>query len=54
MAICIYPPYAQDFANNGLGILTPLECTITEEAAPAMKARAEQPGRAFWAEPARI
>ena len=33
MAICIYPPYAQDFANNGLGILTPLECTITEEAA---------------------
>ena len=33
MAICIYPPTATDFANNGLGILTPLECRITEEAA---------------------
>lgn len=33
MAICIYPPTATDFANNGLGILTPLECKISEEAA---------------------
>ena len=33
MAICIYPPTATDFSNNGLGILTPLECKISEEAA---------------------
>ena len=32
MAICIYAPDAQDFSTNGLGILTPLECTIEEQA----------------------
>lgn len=33
MAICIYPPYAEDFTTNGLGTLTPLECTVEEVAA---------------------
>ena len=33
MAICIYPPNAEDFTTNGLGILTPLECTVEEVAA---------------------
>lgn len=33
MPICIYPPSAEDFSNNGLGILTPLECTVEEVAA---------------------
>lgn len=33
MAICIYAPTTDDFSTNGLGILTPIECTVTEEAA---------------------
>ena len=33
MAICIYPPSAEDFTTNGLGILQPIECTVDEEAA---------------------
>ena len=33
MHICLYPPSAEDFSTNGLGILTPIECTIEEEAA---------------------
>lgn len=33
MPICIYPPLAEDFTTNGLGILTPLECTVEEQAA---------------------
>lgn len=33
MAICIYPPQAEDFTTNGLGIITPLECTVEEVAA---------------------
>ena len=33
MAITIYPPKCEDFSTNGLGILTPLECTIEEQAA---------------------
>lgn len=33
MAICIYPPSADDFTTNGLGILQPIECTVEEEAA---------------------
>ena len=32
MAIAIYPPHCDDFSTNGLGILTPLECTIEEQA----------------------
>lgn len=33
MSICIYSPSTTDFSNNGLGILTPLECTVEEHAA---------------------
>ncbi|MBP3409683.1 MAG: phage tail protein, partial [Clostridia bacterium] len=33
MPICIYPPLTNDFSTNGLGILTPLECTVEEVAA---------------------
>ena len=33
MPICIYPPLADDFTTNGLGILLPLECTVEEQAA---------------------
>ena len=33
MAVCIYAPLADDFTTNGLGILTPLECTVEEQAA---------------------
>ena len=33
MPICIYPPLADDFTTNGLGILFPLECTVEEQAA---------------------
>lgn len=33
MPICIYPPLAEDFTTNGLGILFPLECTVEEQAA---------------------
>ena len=32
MAICIYAPNTADFSNNGYGILTPMECTIEEQA----------------------
>lgn len=30
MPICIYPPSTEDFTTNGLGILTPIECTVEE------------------------
>ena len=33
MSVCIYAPLADDFTTNGLGILTPLECTVEEQAA---------------------
>lgn len=33
MSICIYASLADDFSTNGLGILTPLECTVEEVAA---------------------
>ena len=33
MAITVYPPRCEDFSTNGLGILTPLECTVEEQAA---------------------
>ena len=32
MAITIYPPTCEDFSTNGLGALTPLECTVEEQA----------------------
>ena len=28
--ICIYPPDCTDFSDNGLGVLTPQSCTVTE------------------------
>ena len=28
--ICIYPPDCTDFFGNGLGVLTPQSCTVTE------------------------
>lgn len=28
--ICIYPPDCTDFSTNGLGVLTPQSCTVTE------------------------
>lgn len=31
--ICIYPPSATDFSTNGEGLLTPTECTVSEQAA---------------------
>lgn len=31
MAICIYDPKATDFSTNGLGLLTPISCTISSE-----------------------
>lgn len=33
MAICIYPPNTTDFSTNGQGILTPIECRVSEQAA---------------------
>lgn len=33
MSICIYPPSTTDFSTNGLGILTPIECTVEKQAA---------------------
>ena len=31
MAICIYDSKATDFSTNGLGLLTPIECTVSSE-----------------------
>jgi len=28
--ICVYPANCTDFSNNGLGLVTPLSCTVTE------------------------
>ena len=28
--ICVYPPDCADFSNNGLGVVRPLSCTVTE------------------------
>lgn len=33
MSICVYAPDTTDFANNGLSVLTPLECTVEEQSA---------------------
>ena len=43
MPICIYPPSAEDFTTNGLGILTPLECTVEEVAAGKYELELVQP-----------
>ena len=28
--ICVYPANCTDFSNNGLGVVTPMSCTVTE------------------------
>ena len=28
--ICVYAPDCTDFSNNGLGMVSPLSCTVTE------------------------
>ena len=43
MAIAIYPPKCEDFSTNGLGILTPLECTVEEQAAGMYELKLVQP-----------
>ena len=43
MSICIYPPTAEDFTTNGLGILNPLECTVEEVAAGKYELELVQP-----------
>ena len=43
MSICIYPPLAEDFTTNGLGILNPLECTVEEVAAGKYELELVQP-----------
>ena len=43
MSICIYPPNAEDFTTNGLGILAPLECTVEETAAGKYELELVQP-----------
>ena len=43
MSICIYPPNAEDFTTNGLGILTPMECTVEEVAAGKYELELVQP-----------
>jgi len=43
MPICIYPANTQDFTTNGLGILTPLECTVEEVAAGKYELELVQP-----------
>lgn len=41
--ICIYAPNATDFTNNGLGILTPIECTVSKQAAGMWQLKLMQP-----------
>lgn len=33
MSVCVYSPNTTDFSTNGLGILTPIECTVSKQAA---------------------
>ena len=28
--ICVYPANCTDFSGNGLGVVTPMSCTVTE------------------------
>lgn len=43
MSICVYSPNTTDFANNGLGILTPIECTVSKQAAGMWQLKLMQP-----------
>ena len=43
MSICIYSPNTSDFSTNGLGILTPVECTVSKQAAGMWQLKLVQP-----------
>ena len=43
MAICVYDPACTDFSTNGLGLLTPTECTVTEELNGTWEIKLTQP-----------
>lgn len=43
MAICVYDQSCTDFSTNGLGLLTPTECTVTEELNGAWEVKLVQP-----------
>ena len=49
--ITIYPADCRDFSTNGLGLLTPLACTVTEQAQGRWELALEQPidGTNRWA-----
>ncbi len=43
MAICIYPQDCDDFSTNGLGVLTPISCKVTEESCGEFELELVQP-----------
>ena len=43
MAIAIYPQDCRDFSTNGLGLLTPIECSVTAELNGAFELKVVQP-----------
>ena len=43
MAICIYEPKATDFSTNGLGLLTPISCTVSAEGCGMFELELTQP-----------
>lgn len=43
MSICVYSPNTTDFSTNGLGILTPIECTVSKQAAGMWQLKLMQP-----------
>ena len=43
MAICVYDQDCTDFGSNGLGLLTPTECKVTEELNGAWEISLKQP-----------
>ena len=43
MAICVYDQGCTDFSNNGLGLLTPTECTVTETLNGSWEVKITQP-----------
>ena len=43
MAVCIYPSDCTDFAANGLGVLTPISCIVSEQSCGMFELELEQP-----------
>lgn len=43
MAICIYEPKATDFSTNGMGLLTPIRCTVSAEGCGMFELELTQP-----------